>query len=95
MAVITDTKARNIKPDTAQLAHGGVTGLVLIPAKTKGHGKWVLRFVSPVTGKRRNTGLGTYPEISIAEAGRLGLAIREVRWPPESRQNYPEFKLCT
>ena len=77
MAVITDTKARNIKPDTAQLAHGGVTGLVLIPAKTKGHGKWVLRFVSPVTGKRRNTGLGTYPEISIAEAGKLGLAIRE------------------
>ena len=77
MAVLTDTKARNIKPDTPQLAHGGVTGLILIPKKTKGHGKWVLRFVSPISGKRRNAGLGSYPEISIAEAGKLGMSMRE------------------
>lgn len=78
MAILTDTKARNIKPDGPQMAHGGITGLVLIPAMTKGHGKWVLRFVSPVTGKRRNAGLGTYPEISIAEAGKQGIAMREL-----------------
>lgn len=78
MAILTDTKARNIKPDSPQLAHGSIKGLVLIPAKTKGHGKWVLRFVSPVTGKRRNAGLGSYPEVGIAEAGRLGSEMREM-----------------
>lgn len=77
MAILTDTKARNIKPDSPQLPHGGVTGLILIPAKTKGHGKWVLRYVSPVTGKRRNAGLGGYPEIGIADVGKLATAMRE------------------
>lgn len=78
MAIITDTKARNLKPHTPQVAHGGVVGLVLIPSKTKGRGKWVLRYVSPLTGKRRNAGLGTYPEVSIAEAGKVGSAMREL-----------------
>ena len=78
MAILTDTRARNIKPDGPQIAHGGVTGLVLIPAKTKGHGKWVLRFVSPVTGKRRNAGLGSYPEIGIAEVGKLATTMRDM-----------------
>lgn len=78
MAILSDTKARNIKPDDPQIAHGGVTGLILIPAKTKGHGKWVLRFVSPVTGKRRNAGLGSYPETGIAEAGKLAMGMREM-----------------
>ena len=77
MAIITDTKARNIKPDSPTLPHGGVVGLSLIPSNSKGSGKWVLRFVSPVTGKRRNAGLGTYPEVGIAEAGKKGLAMRE------------------
>ena len=77
MAILSDTKARNIKPDDPQLAHGGVTGLVLIPSKTKGHGKWVLRFVSPVTGNRRNAGLGSYPDTGIADVGKLATAMRE------------------
>ncbi|MCE1608896.1 MULTISPECIES: tyrosine-type recombinase/integrase [Enterobacter cloacae complex] len=77
MALLTDTKARHIKPDDKPLPHGGVTGLTLHPSSTKGRGKWVLRYVSPVTQKRRNAGLGTYPEISIAEASRLAQAMRE------------------
>lgn len=77
MAILTDTKARNIKPDGPQIAHGGVTGLVLIPSKTKGRGKWVVRFVSPTTGKRRNAGLGSYPDVTIAEAGKQANAMRE------------------
>lgn len=77
MAILTDAKARNIKPDSPQLAHGGVTGLILIPGKTKGHGKWVLRYVSPVSGKRRNAGLGSYPEVGIAEVGKIALLMRE------------------
>lgn len=76
MAVITDTKARNIKPDDPAIPHGGITGLALHPAQSKGRGKWVLRYVSPVTGKRRNAGLGAYPEVSIAEAAKRATAMR-------------------
>nr|WP_314710784.1 tyrosine-type recombinase/integrase [uncultured Comamonas sp.] len=76
MAVITDAKARNIKPDSAAIPHGGVTGLALHPTKTKGRGKWVLRYVSPVNGKRRNAGLGSYPEIGIAEVAKRATAMR-------------------
>ncbi|WP_300434524.1 site-specific integrase [Zoogloea sp.] len=78
MATLSDAKARNLKPDEAALPHGGITGLTLHPSSAKGHGKWVLRFVSPVTGKRRNAGLGTYPEVSIAEAAKRATAMREL-----------------
>lgn len=76
MAIITDTKARNLKPDDPAISHGGITGLVLLPSKTRGRGKWVLRYVSPVTGKRRNAGMGAYPEVSIAEAANRASAMR-------------------
>ncbi|HDO1357098.1 TPA: DUF4102 domain-containing protein, partial [Aeromonas veronii] len=52
MALLTDTKARNLKPGDKAIAHGGVTGLALHPSTAKGRGNWVLRYVSPVTGKR-------------------------------------------
>ena len=77
MALLTDTKARHIKPNDKPISHGGVTGLTLHPSSTKGRGKWVLRYVSPVTQKRRNAGLGSYPEISIAEAAKLAQTMRE------------------
>ncbi|HEX5786127.1 MAG TPA: integrase arm-type DNA-binding domain-containing protein, partial [Burkholderiaceae bacterium] len=76
MAILTDTKARHIKSTDPALPHGVVTGLALHPSAVKGHGKWVLRYVSPVTGKRRNAGLGAYPEIGIAEAGKRAAAMR-------------------
>lgn len=76
MATITDTRARNLKPSDPAIPHGNVTGLALHPSQTKGRGKWVLRYVSPVTGKRRNAGLGSYPEVSIAEAGKRATAMR-------------------
>jgi len=76
MATITDTKARNIKPSDTAIPHGSVTGLALHPSNMKGHGKWVLRYVSPVSGKRRNAGLGTYPDVSIAEVGKRATAMR-------------------
>ena len=77
MALLTDTKARHLKPEDKPLPHGGITGLTLHPSSTKGHGKWVLRYVSPVTQKRRNAGLGSYPEIGIADAARLAQSMRE------------------
>ncbi len=77
MAILTDTKARHIKPETKPIAHGGIPGLTLHPGSRIGHGKWVLRYVSPVTGKRRNMGLGTYPEISIAEVAKIAATHRK------------------
>ena len=76
MAAITDTKARTIKPADPAIPHGNITGLALHPSSTRGNGKWVLRYVSPVTGKRRNAGLGSYPEVTIAEAGKRASAMR-------------------
>jgi hypothetical protein len=55
-----------------------VPGLYLHPASDKGRGKWILRFVSPRTGKRRDMGLGRYPEVSIRDARDAALRARQV-----------------
>ena len=34
MAIITDTKARNLKPDDPAIPHGGVTGLTQLCASS-------------------------------------------------------------
>ncbi|MGH8074886.1 MAG: tyrosine-type recombinase/integrase [Lysobacter sp.] len=78
MALITDAKARSLSPGGQAVPHGGVTGLTLLPSPTqRGQGKWVLRFVSPITAKRRNAGLGIYPQVGIALAGKLAREMRE------------------
>ncbi|WP_273804413.1 tyrosine-type recombinase/integrase [Providencia rettgeri] len=77
MPLLTNTKAKNIQPEDKPLPHGGITGLTLHPSSTKGRGKWVLRYMSPVTQKRRNAGLGSYPEITISEAVNLASTMRE------------------
>lgn len=76
MAILTETKARNINPGSNPVADGTVTGLRLLPSQSKGHGKWRLRFVSPTSGKRRDMGLGTYPQKSIAAVRREAAEAR-------------------
>lgn len=73
---ITDRQARAIRPGSRPI-HSGVTGLWLYPGSDRGHGKWILRFVSPVTGKRRDMGMGSYPDTGVARAIEKGLAARE------------------
>jgi integrase len=75
-SMLTDKQARALKPDDKPVFDGKVTGLLLTPSKSGC--KWTLRFTSPLTGKRREAGLGTYPETSIAEAREKGLAMRKV-----------------
>jgi integrase len=55
-----------------------VTGLTLVPGNKKGKGNWNLRFVSPVTHKRRDMGLGTYPSVKIETARRSAMDAREL-----------------
>lgn len=68
MGFITNLQARAIKPGEKAIPHGGVPGLRLLPTKSDGRGKWELRYTSPITGKRRDAGLGVYPDVSIAAA---------------------------
>ena len=75
---MSDARARNIGPDSRPIAHGGVPGLRLEPSAAKGQGKWILRYVSPVTGKRRDMGLGSYPEVGVVAARGKGAAARNI-----------------
>jgi len=78
MAILSDTKARKIKPTEKSIGDGAVVGLRLHPGKVVGHGKWFMRFNSPKTNKRREMGFGSYPEISILEARKTAAAAREL-----------------
>ncbi len=75
--MLTETKAKNIKSVDKPLADGTVQGLRLLPSKKNGRGKWQLRFVSPITKKRRDMGLGIFPQISIAKARDIARRGRE------------------
>jgi integrase len=90
MAILSDLKARNMKPNDRPIADGTVSGLRLHPGKEKGQGKWLLRFVSPETNKRREMGFGVYPEVGITEARKAAAATRELirdgRDPIEARK---------
>lgn len=76
MRQLTELKARRIEAGDKPVADGIVAGLRLEPGTSKGRGKWILRFVSPVTGKRRDMGLGSYPEIGIGDARQFATAAR-------------------
>ena len=78
MMNLKDVKARKIKPGDRPVADGTVSGLRLHPGKDKGHGKWLLRFVSPETNKRRDMGFGVYPEVSITEARKAAASARNL-----------------
>jgi hypothetical protein len=77
MKQITDLLAKRIAPGGKPVAHGLVRGLRLEPGASKGRGKRIFRFVSPVTGKRRDMGLGVYPEFGIADARARAMEARQ------------------
>ncbi len=66
--MLSDAKARKLKPNDKPVSDGTIVGLYLVPGSNPGSGKWILRFLSPVTGKRREMGLGSYPTTSIRDA---------------------------
>jgi integrase len=78
MTQLTDVKLKSTLPDGKPMQDSSVSGLRFEPGRQKGHGKWILRFVSPVTGKRRDMGLGRYPEVGLADARAKGVAARQV-----------------
>lgn len=74
LGMLTETRARRIKPTDKPIPDGTVTGLRLLPGNVAGRGKWQLRFVSPTeidaggNPRRRDMGLGVYPDVSILSA---------------------------
>jgi integrase len=91
MANLTDLKAKNIKPGDRNIPDGTIIGMRLEAGKAKGQGKWILRYVSPETTKRRDMGLGAYPMVSITEARKAASEARELirdgKDPIEARRN--------
>lgn len=75
MVQITDVMLKKLLPGSKPVSDATVSGLRYEPGAVKGQGKWILRFVSPTTGKRRDMGLGTYPEVGITDA--RGRALEE------------------
>ncbi|WP_424983861.1 tyrosine-type recombinase/integrase [Maritalea sp. S77] len=68
---LTDTKLKKISPKSKPVADVHVQGLYFYPSATKvGNGKWLFRYTSPLTRKRREMGLGTFPEKSLKVARR-------------------------
>ena len=63
-AELTDMAVRHIKRRGSNFV-GGVTGLGLNVSETGGR-SWVLRY--QISGKRRDMGLGGYPDITLAQA---------------------------
>jgi integrase len=91
MANLTDLKAKNIKPGNRNIPDGTVVGLRLEASKAKGQGKWILRYVSPETTRRRDMGFGVYPAVSITDARKAASQARELirdgKDPIEARRN--------
>jgi integrase len=76
--MLSDAKARKLKPNDKPVSDGTVSGLYLVAGGAPGSGKWILRFVSPVSGKRREMGLGSYPTTSIRDARAKAFEARGV-----------------
>ena len=77
MSQLTDRKVRNAGP--GKYGDGGGLQLVISPptkSNPKGARKWVLRFMQD--GKAREMGLGSYPQVGLADARDRAFAQRKL-----------------
>ena len=74
--MLSDAKARRLRAGTKPVPVGGVPGIYLVVGRVDGCGKFIFRYVSPTTGKRRDMGLGNYPDVSLAAVRRAALEAR-------------------
>lgn len=75
--MISDAKLRRSKAGDKPISDSSIRGLYFFPSSAAGNGKWVLRFISPETGKRRDMGLGAYPLVTLREARERAFALRQ------------------
>ncbi len=74
---LTDTQIKNAKPKEKEynLVHGKGLSLRIKPNGSK---LWLFNYYRPHTKKRANLSLGPYPELSLANAGKLRDEYREL-----------------
>ncbi|MGS0691211.1 integrase domain-containing protein [Shewanella sp. 30m-9] len=74
---LTATSVENAKPKDKEYNLSDGRGLSL-RVKTGGSKFWLLNYSRPETKKRANLGLGTYPDVSLAEARKRRESAREL-----------------
>lgn len=74
---LTATAVANAKPKEKEYNLADGRGLML-RVKTSGSKFWLLNYTRPVTKKRTNLGLGTYPDVPLAEARKRRETAREL-----------------
>ncbi|MGS0724541.1 integrase domain-containing protein [Shewanella sp. 0m-11] len=74
---LTATAVANAKPKEKEYNLSDGRGLSL-RIKSSGSKFWLLNYSRPVTKKRANLGLGTYPDVPLAEARKRREAAREL-----------------
>jgi integrase len=77
VAPLTNTAVKQTKPKEKEYTLSDGDGLELRVRPT-GSKRWVIKYYQPFTKKRTNLGLGTYPEISLAQARAKRKEIREL-----------------
>lgn len=74
---LTEAKIKNAKPKDSDYVMGDGAGLQM-RMRSNGSRLWNFKYYHPITKKRINMGLGTYPEISLAQARKMTLDAREL-----------------
>ena len=74
---LTDTQVKQAKPKDKEytLPDGDGLELRVRPTASK---RWVFRYQKPFTKQRSNLGLGTYPEVSLADARKVRTDFRKL-----------------
>ncbi|MDX1490331.1 MAG: integrase domain-containing protein [Pseudohongiellaceae bacterium] len=72
---LTNTEIRLAKPREKEFSLADGKGLYL-RVKPTGSKLWIFNYTHPYTKKRANLGLGTYPELSLADARQKALSFK-------------------
>ena len=74
---LSATQVKNLKSQAKEFSIGDGDGLFLriMPNGTK---SWLFNYIHPTTKKRKNIGLGKYPDVSLSAAREKRQAMREL-----------------
>lgn len=76
--MLSDVMLKSLPPGAKPMSDAAIKGLRIEAGTARGQGKWIFRYVSPTTGKRRDMGLGTFPQASLKDARAKALDARRV-----------------
>tara|TARA_B100001059_G_C17834441_1_gene586944 strand:- start:4282 stop:5562 length:1281 start_codon:yes stop_codon:yes gene_type:complete len=74
---LTDTQVKQAKAKDKEYTLPDGYGLEL-RVRPSGSKRWVFRYQKPFTKQRSNLGLGTYPEVSLADARKIRIDFRKL-----------------